>query len=79
MFCIPFKIKTAEEIVDKYLAHVTFTFKNNRKLLLDNGTEFKNSLFEEVMKQLGLEHKIYSPVYRPQANGRIEGFHKFLK
>ena len=26
-----------------------------------------------------MEHKIYSPPYRPQSNGRIEGFHAFLK
>ena len=30
-------------------------------------------------KELGVEHKIYSPPYRPQSNGRIEGFHAFLK
>ena len=30
-------------------------------------------------KELGIEHKIYSPPYRPQSNGRIEGFHAFLK
>ena len=79
VFCIPLKTKTAEEIVDKYLAHVAFTFGNSRKILSDNGTEFKNTLFEEVAKQLGVERKIYSPVHRPQANGCIEGFHKFLK
>ena len=79
VFCIPLKTKTAEKIVDKYLAHVTFTFRNSRKIPSDNGTEFKNALFEEVAKQLGVEGKIYSPVYRPQANGCIEGFHKFLK
>ena len=45
----------------------------------DNGTEFKNSLFTEVAKELGLERKIYSPPYRPQSNGVLEGFHKFLK
>ena len=28
---------------------------------------------------MGVEHKIYSPPYRPQSNGRIEGFHAFLK
>ena len=28
---------------------------------------------------MGVERKIYSPPYRPQSNGRIEGFHKFLK
>ena len=79
IFCIPLKMKTAEEIVEKYLTHVTFTFGVSRKILSDNGTEFKNSSFEEVAKQLGVECKIYSPVYRPQTNGRIEGFHKFLK
>ena len=79
MFCIPLKTNTAQEIVDKYLTHVAFTFRNRRKILSDNGTEFKNTLFEEVAKQLGVERKIYSLVYRPQANGCIEGFHKFLK
>ena len=79
VFCIPLKTKTAEEIVDKYLAHVAFTFGNSRKILSDNGMEFKNALFEEVTKKLGVERKIYSPVYRHQANGHIEGFHKFLK
>ena len=69
MFCIPLKTKLAEEIVDKYLTHIAFTFGNSRKILSDNGTEFKNALFEEVAKQLGVERKIYSPVYRPQANG----------
>ena len=39
----------------------------------------KNSLFAEVAKELGLERKIYSPPYRPQSNGVLEGFHKFLK
>ena len=61
VFCIPLKTKTSEEITDKYLAHIAFTFGSSRKILLDNGTEFKNAL-------LGVERKIYSPVYRPLAN-----------
>ena len=36
-------------------------------------------LFTEVVEELGLERKIYSPPYRPQSNGVLEGFHKFLK
>ena len=79
VFCIPLKTKSAEEIVDKYLAHVASMFGNCRKILSDNGTEFRNALFEEVAKQLGVERKIYAQVYRPQTNGCIEGFHKFLK
>ena len=39
----------------------------------------KNALFAEVVKELGLERKIYSLPYRPQSNGVLEGFHKFLK
>ena len=31
------------------------------------------------MQATGSEHKIYSPPYRPQSNGRIESFHYFLK
>ena len=54
-------------------------FGPSHKILSDNGTEFSNKLFENVAKELGVEHKIYSPPYRPQSNGRIEGFHAFLK
>ena len=49
------------------------------KLLLDNGTEFKNKMLEEVAKKLGCEVRAYSPPYRPQLYGKIECFHKFLK
>ena len=62
-----------------YLKHVHHIFGPSRKILSDNGTEFNNKLFEAVAKELGVEHKIYSPPYRPQSNGRIEGFHAFLK
>ena len=39
----------------------------------------KIKLINEVCEQLGVKHKIYSPPYRPQSNGRIESFHYFLK
>ena len=57
VLCIPLKMKTADEIVKKYLTHAAFTFGVSRKILSDNGTEFKNSLFKEVAKQLGVECK----------------------
>ena len=46
---------------------------------MDNGMEFKNELFSQVAEQLGVERKIYTPPYRPQSKGGIEGFHNFLK
>ena len=78
-FCIPIKNKSAEEVVTAWRNHILFPFGVCRKLLTDNGTEFKNDLFNTVAEQLGVERKIYTPPYRPQSNGCIEGFHNFLK
>ena len=78
-FCIPIKNKTAQEVVTAWRNHISFLFGVCRKLLTDNSMEFKNELFSQVAEQLGVERKIYTPSYRPQSNGRIEGFHNFLK
>ena len=78
-FCIPIKNKSAEEIVTAWRNHIAFLFGVCRKLLMDNGTELKNDMFSRVTEQPGVERNIYSPPYRPQSNGKIEGFHKFLK
>ena len=40
--------------------------------------EFKNKLWPEVFDKLKTEQK-FTPIYSPQCNDRIEGFHKFLK
>ena len=78
-WCIPIPDKTAPVVLNAYLKHVHHVFGPSRKILSDNGTEFSNKLFETVAKELGVEHKVYSPPYHPQSNGRIEGFHSFLK
>ena len=49
-----------------------------RYILLDNSTEFKNTLMDQVLKQLGIE-RIFSAPYHPQSNGKLEVFHKYLK
>ena len=78
-WCIPIPDKTAPVVVKAYLKNIHHVFGPSRKILSDNSTEFNNKLFETVAKELGVEHKIYSPPYCPQSNGRIEGFHAFLK
>ena len=78
-WCIPLKTKTAEEVAKAYLDHIYSLFGGSVKILTDNGTEFKNKLFKEVITKLGTEFSIHSPPYRPQSNGKIEGFHRFLK
>ena len=77
-FCIPLKTKKAEDMINAYLNHICCIFGPSRKILTDNGTEFKNKLWTEVYKKLNTEHKV-TPIYSSQCNGRIEGFHRFLK
>ena len=79
VFCAPLKSKKAEEVTQTYLNEVYYRFGGSRKIPLDNGTEFKNKIFEEVAKKLGCEVRAYSPPYRLQSNGKIECFHKFIK
>ena len=79
VWCIPIPKKTANAILKAYLKNVHHVFGPSRKILSNNGTEFKNDLFDRVAKELGIEHKVYSPPYHPQSNSRIEGFHLFLK
>ena len=78
-WCIPLKTKTAKEVSKAYLDQIYSNFGRSVKILMDNETEFKNKLFKEVIKKLGTEFSIHSPPYRPQSNGKIEGFHRFLK
>ena len=78
-WCVPLKTKTAEEVAKAYMDHIYSSFGGSIKILTDNGMEFKNKLFKEVVEKLGTEFSIHSPPYRPQSNGKIEGFHRFLK
>ena len=78
-WCLSLKTKTVEEITKAYMDHIYSNFGGSIKILMDNGTEFKNKLFKEVVEKLGMEFSIHSPPYRPQSNGKIEGFHRFLK
>ena len=78
-WCIPIKSKKATDIARAYIQHIYSILGGSTKILTDNGTEFKNEVFREALQQLGTEKLIHSPPYRPQSNGRIEGFHRYLK
>ena len=79
MFCIILKTKAASKVVQAYIDEVYMKFGESMKILLGNGTEFKNQLFTDVATMLGVECRVYSPPYHPPSNKRIEGFHNFLK
>ena len=42
-WCITLKTKTAEEVAKAYLDHIYSLFGGSVKIMMDNGTEFKNS------------------------------------
>ena len=46
VFCEPLKTKQAEEVVQTYIDNIYCKFGGSLKILTDNGTEFKNELFE---------------------------------
>ena len=69
-WCIPLKTKTADEVVTAYKNHIACPFGGSVKILTDNGTEFKNKLFKEVVTKLGTEMSIHLLPYRPQSNGK---------
>ena len=69
-WCMPLKTKTAAEVVTAYKNHIACPFGGSVKILMDDGTEFKNKLFKEVVKEQGTEMTIHSPPYRPKNNGK---------
>ena len=77
-WCIPLKTKKAEEVVAAYMNHIYCVCGPSKTILSDNGSEFKNNMWKEVFQRFKTEHR-YTPIYSPQCNGRIEGFHRFLK
>ena len=75
---VPIKNKNAETIYEAYRDNIYCVFGGSSRILTDNGSEFKNKEMQEVCEILGLKH-IFSPVYTPQSNGRLEGWHRFFK
>ena len=75
---VPIKNKNTETICEAYQDNVYCVFGGSSRMLTDNGSEFKNKEMHEVCDTLGLKH-IFSPVYTPQSNRHLEGWHRFFK
>ena len=70
--------KRAETVCKAYRDNVYCTFGGSSQILTDNGTEFKSKEMRQICEELDIK-QVFSPVYTPQANGRLEGWHRFLK
>ena len=70
--------KRAETVCQAYHDHVYCTFGGSSRILTDNGTEFRSKEMKQICDELEIK-QVFSPVYTPQANSRLEGWHRFLK
>ena len=73
----PIPDKYANTIVSTLINHYLPIHMWPQYILSDNGTEFKNTLMDQILKQLGID-RIYSALYHPQSNSKLEVFHKYL-
>ena len=74
----PIPDKSGDTIVATFINEYLPVHMCPQYILSDNGTEFKNSLMDQVLQQLGID-RIFSAPYHPQSNGKLEVFHKYLK
>ena len=58
----PIPDKTADTIVSTFINEYLLVHMCPRYILLDNGTEFKNSLMDQVLQQLGIDRIFSAPI-----------------
>ena len=75
---IPLQNITAETVLNAFLLNWIARFGCPETLITDNGSNFRSKLFSDSMSMLGIKH-IFTTAYHPQANGKIERFHRQLK
>ena len=75
---VPIMDKRSETVCKAYRDSVYCIFGGSSRILTDNGTEFKSREMKQICEDLDIK-QVFSPVYTPQANGRLEGWHRFLK
>ena len=74
----PIPDKTMDTIVSTFINEYLPVHMCPQYILSDNGMEFKNSLMDQVLQQLGND-RILSAPYHPQSNSKLEVFCKYLK
>lgn len=74
---IPLRKITSAAIV-KSLIKFFSTFGLPKIVQTDQGTNFLSKLFRQVLKTLGMTHRV-SSAYHPESQGAIERFHQMLK
>ena len=74
----PILDKSADTIVSTFINEYLPVHMCPKYILSDDGTEFKNNLMDQVLKQLSID-RIFSTPHHQQSKGKLEVFHKYLK
>ena len=69
-------VKSAPAIVKAFVQRIFCEEGQPRYMLTDNGTEFKNKIFKDLMKVLEVDYQ-FSPAYHPQSN-QTERANRFI-
>jgi transposase InsO family protein len=72
----PINTKSADEPADAFNSVVAPVMRP-KTLISDNGSEFKNRVFDEMCKAMAIKHKFCIP-YHPQSDGMVERFNRSL-
>jgi transposase InsO family protein len=65
----------AATVVTAFLNQFVNVFGVPKKLLTDNGTNFRSTLMKEVLRLLGV-HKLWTTPYHPQCDGMVERWNR---
>ena len=75
---VPIASKKNATVWEAFNTHLVAMYGIPAVLITDNGGEFCHKVFEDWLKELGIEHHLTSP-YNPQANGACERFNGTLQ
>ena len=63
MMAVAIPNKSAETVVKAYMDHVYSIFGGSSCMLTDNGSKFRNDVFDDVCHKLGIKRVLQSGVY----------------
>ena len=75
---IPLQTMAAIPVALALLNEWCFAFGLPSCILSDNGTQFTGAVFSHLRAALGM-HYVFSAVFHPETNGRLERWHSYLK
>lgn len=75
---IPIKDISAETVASAFFTHWIARFGTPCRIVTDQGRQFEGALFQALASLMGIVKARTSP-YHPQANGKIERWHRTLK